>query len=99
MGELLPHRGGILNYFEMTPQRCSEASIHPDFGTVNSNLLYKTSRRFWQLICVKAKRVSATTFRLVARRIWQEEDHMGNIFYIIGVIVVVLFILGYLGLR
>jgi hypothetical protein len=28
-----------------------------------------------------------------------KEDFMGNIFYIIGVIVVVLFILGYLGLR
>jgi hypothetical protein len=28
-----------------------------------------------------------------------EEKAMGNIFYIIGVVVVVLFILGYLGLR
>ena len=29
----------------------------------------------------------------------EEEDPMSNIFYIIGVVVVVLFILGYLGFR
>jgi hypothetical protein len=47
------------------------------------------------------RRESPTCFHSVIEKIFCERSAImpGNIFYIIGVIVVVLFILGYLGLR
>jgi len=62
------------------------------------NLLKKKSVVFWQVNCVwKIQRLIVNAIGRLNRG-W-ENDMPGNIFYIIGVIVVVLFILGYLGLR
>ena len=51
---------------------------------------------FWQSICVIAKSNKPS---LVGLGGLGKGAFMNNIFYIIGVVVVVLFILGYLGLR
>jgi len=59
----------------------------------------ETALRFWQAICVNQRTAAKISAVLSRKKISEGAIMPGNIFYIIGVVVVVLFILGYLGLR